>query len=155
MTGLLLADEFTCIGGPAAIATEGFTLLASDEKGVLLRLDRDFSNNPQAREGVVLYATRAKDRRSVKAIRVASADDRRQRFGRPARLDHLTFTCCDSPCRYLSIYDDGSGRFFDMDVPAEQAAKHKDGDLYHCFFCGQCATTHVIPVDFRPGVEAP
>lgn len=147
MIDLLLPDDFAHIGGPAITANEGFTLLALHEKGALIRLDRDFPNNPEAKQASVIYAAVAKNKQAFKAIRLASMDDRLQKFRRPAHMDALVCTCCEMPCRYLSIYDDGSGTFFDMDVPVAVAFRHKVGALYHYFFCEQCGTMHTLPIE--------
>ncbi|MDR2013204.1 MAG: hypothetical protein LBQ20_09255 [Rhodanobacter sp.] len=146
MTTLLIPNSFARLGGPSEIATEGFTLLALDEKGCLIRLDERFSNNPETLSGAVIYAAAGRDGQSFKAIRCATKADRYNRFRRPEHLDQTTFNCCEQPCDYWSIYDDFSERFFDLDVSVEEASKMKEGNLFYFFLCKKCGTMHTISV---------
>lgn len=147
MTTLQLANSFSNLGGPHEIHTDGFTVLAIDEKGSLIRLDQNFSHNPLAIKDTVVYAAIPRNQDVLKAIRVATKEDRYKKYSRPEHLDALVLKCCDHPARYLSIQDDQTGRFFNLNVSADEARKHKQGDLYYYFFCELCGTTHTLPVD--------
>lgn len=143
MIDLQIPNDFFSIGGPYSVLSGGFTVLSKDEKGFLIRLDRDFPDNIQTTKDKVIYASKPKDKKPLKAVRLASADDR-QRFGRPGHMGRIVFHCCENPCKYLSIYDDGSGAFFDINVSLDDAITQKCGNLYYCFFCEVCGVMHTI-----------
>lgn len=143
---LLVPDDFSNLGGAHQKALQGFTLLAEDEKGALVRLDEDLAGHALARAGTVLYAARSRDGGALRAMRPASEADRFQRFRRPHHLDGLTVDCCGAPTRYLSIYDEGSGAFFDLGVPPEAARASAQGALFHFFVCTRCSQASTRPL---------
>lgn len=133
---LRIPDDFAAPAGSCEDIADGFALLAEDDKGALVRLDRNGAGNASVVPGSVLYAVRRGG--ALLAIRPASETDRLRRFRRPAHLDRIVVDCCGHPCRYLSIYDHGSGRFFDLDVPPAAAQACAQGPLSHVFACGHC-----------------
>lgn len=144
---LIIPNDPQRPGGEAERHAQGFTLLAKDEKAALVRLDKNFSNSPIATCDKLVYCaiTRSDD---LRVIREATEDDRYKRFRRPAYLDKVVVTCCDHPARYLSIYDEDSGSYFDLNVDpkeAKQQAKH----LYFHFYCEKCCTAHTSPMDLE------
>lgn len=146
---LLVPDDFSQPAGAHQKVVQGFfTLLAEDEKGALVRLDRGLPGHAHAlaRAGSVLYAARARDGSPWRAIRPASDADRLQRFRRPAYLDGLAVGCCGAPARYLSIYDEASGRFFDLGVLPEAAQASAQGPLVHFFMCPRCGQSCTRPL---------
>ena len=122
-------------------------MLAQDDKGALVRLDRiDASCAPAP---ALLFAARSRGAHGVpllRAIRIANHADRYQRFRRPEHLDWLQHSCCNQPCRFMAIYDEGSGMFFDLEVNAAQALQASSGPLFYTFACEQCGCMHELPV---------
>ncbi len=125
----------------------GFTFLAEDETGSLVRLDQNFSENSVAIKDTVFYAARSRGTNSLLVIRIANQDDRMKRFRRPAHIDHLAVSCCNLPAKYLSIYDQGSGQFFDLDVIPHDAIANAEGRPLYFFVCNQCGQQQTIPVE--------
>ena len=143
---LLVPDDFSNLGGAHQKALQGFTLLAEDEKGALVRLDEDLAGHAPVRAGAVLCAAWSRDRGFLRAIRPASDADRLQRFRRPHHLDGLTVDCCGAPASYISIYDEGSGAFFDLGVPPESARAIAQGPLVYFFMCTRCNQASTRPL---------
>lgn len=136
---LLIPHDFSKPGGERETLSSGYTVLASDPKGSLVRLDRDVPGSTLAFKDSVFYAAHSQNTDTLLAIRLANQDDRSRRFRRPAYLDHLVANCCNQPSRYMSIYDDGSGRFFDLDVLPQKAATSGEGRLFYLFMCLKCS----------------
>ncbi|BEP96962.1 hypothetical protein GmRootA79_53470 (plasmid) [Acidovorax sp. A79] len=142
---LRIPHDFAMLGGASEAFVDGFVRLAEDDKGVLVRLLRDDARNAQATAGSVLYAAR-RGGGLLLAIRPASETDRMRRFRRPEHLDHIAVDCCGQPCRYVSIYDHGTGRFFDLDVPPVAAQTFAQEELAHVFVCGRCGRQYPLPL---------
>ena len=144
---LLIPHDLAKPGGMHESTTSGFTLLAEDEKGSLVRLDENFSGNSFAVKDTVFYAARSRGANSLLVIRIANQDDRMKRFRRPKYLDHLAVNCCNLPAKYMSIYDEGSGQFFDLDVLPDEAITSAERNLLYFFMCNQCGQQQTIPVE--------
>ena len=147
MSALFIPHDLTRPGGSGEHFQDGYTMLAQDDKGALVRLDRiDASCAPAP---ALLFAARSRGAHGVPLLRVirpASHADRYQRFRRPEHLDWLQHSCCNQPCRFMAIYDEGSGRFFDLEVNAAQALQASSGPLFYTFACEQCGCMHELPV---------
>lgn len=146
---LLIPHDLTKPGRMRESTSSGFTILAEDEKGSLVRLDQNFSGNSFAVKDTVFYAARSGGTNSLLVIRIANQDDRMKRFRRPAYLDHLVVNCCNLPAKYMSIYDEGSGQFFNLDVLPTEAIANADGRLLYFFVCNQCSQPQTIPVELK------
>jgi hypothetical protein len=144
---LLIPHDLAKPGGMRESTSSGFTILAEDEKGSLVRLDQNFSGNSFAVKDTVFYAARSRGANSLLVIRIANQDDRMKRFRRPKYLDHLTMSCCNLPAKYMSIYDQGSGQFFDLDVLPDEAIASAEGKLLYFFVCNQCGQQQALPVE--------
>ncbi len=144
---LLVPGDFSQPAGAHQKVAQGFfTLLAEDEKGALVRLDGDLPGHALARAGAVLYAARPRDGSQWRAIRPASDADRLQRFRRPPPRAGRAGGCWGGPARYQSIYDEASGRFFDLGVPPEAARASAQGPLVHFFMCPRCGQSCTRPL---------
>ena len=151
MVTLFIPHDFSQPGKQGCYYTQGFTLLAQDEKGALVRIDDigDIGADQALLPSSVLFTARTQHPAHgplLRAIRPASHADRYQRFRRPEHLDWLQHSCCDQPCRFMAIYDEGSGSFFDLQVSAAQALQTGSGPLFYTFACEQCGCMHELPV---------
>ena len=146
MPALFIPLDLNRPGGNGEHLQSGYTVLAQDEKGALVRLD---SFAAGCITTALLFAARSRNDDGtplLRAIRPASHADRYQRFRRPEHLDWLHHSCCGTPCRFMAIYDESSGRFFDLEVTAEQALQASNGPLFYTFGCAQCGCMHELPV---------
>ena len=147
MPALFIPHDLTRPGGSGEHFHDGYTVLAQDDKGALVRLDRiDASGAPAP---ALFFAARSRGADGaplLRAIRIASHADRYLRFRRPEHLDWLHHVCCGEPCRFLAIYDADSGAFFDLEVSTEQARQASHGPLFYTFHCDECGCMHELPV---------
>lgn len=143
---LLIPHDLSKPGGTRESMTSGFTVLAEDTKGSLVRLDRAHPEISGLCEEAVFYAAHDNRTGSLLIIRAANQEDRMIRFRRPVYLDHLTMTCCNRPCNYMAIYDEESGRFFNLDVQPHEAASSAQGRIFYFFMCTQCSQSQTTPV---------
>jgi hypothetical protein len=139
--------DFAKPGGECHELEQGFDLLASDEKGSLVRLAPETPPALKPDGARVVYAAWDRSQTFLRVIRAATEHDRLMRFSRPAHADDLAPLCCDAPPRYAGIYDDGSGRFFALNVDPSAARPHAVGRLFHYFICGSCSNTTAFVLD--------